>query len=168
MGMAFYSWDQGSYPTNAITFFEASPQVFSYSQLSYSVLPFFALRGFQFMFVTWFRHLLISVSLPMRRPARQRSRPLAMRPQLEALEQRLAPAITLKFLNQNPAYNYDNIYVQFWDDPNFDATVNGTKLLANTNYSLTFLNNSGDGTILNQMVHGRIFISVGKPLATSD
>jgi hypothetical protein len=120
------------------------------------------------MLATWFRRLLIPDSFPLRRHPRQRSCPFTTRPQLEALEQRLAPAITLKFMNQNPAYNYDNIYVQFRDDPNFDATVNGTKLLANTNYSLTFLNNSGNGTILNQMIHGRIFISVGKPLDTSD
>jgi hypothetical protein len=92
---------------------------------------------------------------------------LSVRPQLEALEERLAPALTLEFANQNPAYNNDNIYVQFRDDPNFDATANGTKLLANTNYSLTFLN-AGSGAVLNHMMHGRIFISLGKPLDTSD
>src|SRR5262249_39439452 len=60
------------------------------------------------------------------------------------------------------------IYVQFRDDPTFDATVNGTKLQANTNYTLRFLNNGGSGTVLNHMTHGRVFISVGEPLDTSD
>jgi hypothetical protein len=110
----------------------------------------------------------IKLSFPARLLLGRRRSTASFRPQVEALEPRLTPDIKLTFMNLNPAYNYDNIYVQFRDDPNFSATLNGTPLQANTNYSLTTLNNSGNGVILQHMSHGRIFFSLGQPLNTSD
>ncbi len=121
------------------------------------------------MFVNPFRdHSPLTFSFPGRLvPGRRRS-PATFRPQVEALEARLAPAITLMFHNQNPAYNYNNIYAEFLSGSNFNATVGGTGLALNTPYTLQYLNNGGQGTTLNSYIGGRIYFSLGQPLDTSD